>query len=392
MIMKKILFVIPSSQIGGVTTSLQSIIDNLNNDDYDIRIFAITHHQGCEITYRNILLPEDKLLSSYWCIYKREPYGRRIQFLGMKILKQLALRFGWPLEDWLFVRAMKRLESNFDFDTIIAFSEGATTKFVSYTTYPKKIAWIHSNYNVSFPDYSFDESTIYNKFDCIVNVSKYTNGCFISRYSSLEKKCAVIYNLLDVKRIIQLSKEEIDDSIFANSKDKFVILSVGRVCQVKQYSKIPEIVSKVLIEHPNIKWYIIGPLDSDPVEVSLLKENIEKYNVKDNVIILGGKKNPYPYFLQANLLVSTSFSEACPMIFNEAKILGLPVVSTEFGSAYEFINDGEDGVITSLDNMPVVISKMINDVEFYKKIKEAIRPECVISNKDIIKQISDLLK
>ena len=142
MIMKKILFVIPSSQIGGVTTSLQSIIDNLNNDDYDIRIFAITHHQGCEITYRNILLPEDKLLSSYWCIYKREPYGRRIQFLGMKILKQLALRFGWPLEDWLFVRAMKRLESNFDFDTIIAFSEGATTKFVSYTTYPKKIGYI----------------------------------------------------------------------------------------------------------------------------------------------------------------------------------------------------------------------------------------------------------
>lgn len=389
--MKKILFVIPSSQIGGVTTSLCSIIDYLRNSDYDIRIFAITHQQGCEISYKNLLLPEDELLSSYWCIYNREPLRRKLKFLGMKILKQLALRFGWPLEDWLFIRAIKRIESKYEFDTIVAFSEGDTTRFVSYSIYPKKIAWIHSNYISSFPDSSFDESDVFNKFNTIVNVSKYTNSCFINRYPSLENKCTVIYNILDIDRINQLSKEKNVEKVFDNLKDNFVILSVGRVCKVKQYSKIPKIVSKIRVEHPNIKWYIIGPLDSDPIEVSLLKENIEKENVQNNVILLGGKKNPYPYFIQAHLLVSTSLSEACPMIFNEAKILKLPVVSTDFGSAYEFINDGVDGVITPIDFMPEQISRIIKDNEFYQNLKKAIQLESVISNDEIIKQILNIL-
>ena len=390
--MKKILFVIPSSQIGGVTTSLCSIIDYFKNSDYYIRIFATTHQQGCEISYKNLLLPEDELLSSYWCVYSRETPRRKLKFLGMKILKQLTLRFGWSLEDWLFIRAIKRIESKYQFDTIVAFSEGDTTKFVSYSTYPNKIAWIHSNYVVSFPDSTFNESSIFNKFNTIVNVSKYTNSCFINRYPSLENKCTAIYNLLDTDRINRLSKEKIIDNRFNNLKEDFVVLSVGRVCKVKQYSKIPEIVSKIKVNHPNIKWYIIGPLDSDPIEVSLLKESIEKENVQNNVILLGGKKNPYPYFIQAHLLVSTSLSEACPMIFNEAKILKLPVVSSDFGSAYEFINDGVDGVITPIDFMSVQISRLIEDNEFYQNIKNSIRPENIISNNEIVKQISDIFE
>ena len=54
---------------------------------------------------------------------------------------------------------------------------------------------------------------------------------------------------------------------------------------------------------------------------------ISDHSVENEVICLGNKTNPYPYFKVADLLVSTSSSEACPMIFNEAKILNLPVMA-----------------------------------------------------------------
>ena len=43
------------------------------------------------------------------------------------------------------------------------------------------------------------------------------------------------------------------------------------------------------------------------------------------------------------MVVSTSVSEACPNVINEAKILHTPIVATNFGSVYEFIEDGVNG-------------------------------------------------
>ena len=43
------------------------------------------------------------------------------------------------------------------------------------------------------------------------------------------------------------------------------------------------------------------------------------------------------------------------MIFNEAKILNLPVVTNNFGSEHEFIVEGQDGQICSLTVMADVI-------------------------------------
>ena len=47
------------------------------------------------------------------------------------------------------------------------------------------------------------------------------------------------------------------------------------------------------------------------------------------------------------------------MIFNEAKILNLPVVTNNFGSAHEFIVEGQDGQICSLTVMADVIDNII---------------------------------
>ena len=60
------------------------------------------------------------------------------------------------------------------------------------------------------------------------------------------------------------------------------------------------------------------------------------------------------------------------MIFNEAKILNLPIISSDFPSAYEFIIPGKDGYICSIDTMPSIIERIIQDKIMYKSLKPSI--------------------
>ena len=95
----------------------------------------------------------------------------------------------------------------------------------------------------------------------------------------------------------------------------------------------------------------------------LIKETrakISNYNLDDKLILLGKRDNPYPYMKASNLYVCTSFSEAYPCVINEAKALGLPVVSNDFPSSREVLND-EFGVITSYEKLPEAICDMIKD-------------------------------
>ena len=56
------------------------------------------------------------------------------------------------------------------------------------------------------------------------------------------------------------------------------------------------------------------------------------------------------------------------MIFNEAKILGTPIVSTDFGSSYEFIKQGIDGHISSIEEIHNIIEVLIKNNTEYSKL------------------------
>ena len=65
---------------------------------------------------------------------------------------------------------------------------------------------------------------------------------------------------------------------------------------------------------------------------------------------------------KADLYVSTSLSESFPLVINEAKALGIPVVSNDFGSAAESVENEVDGWITSIEGekMSCLISELID--------------------------------
>ena len=185
-------------------------------------------------------------------------------------------------------------------------------------------------------------------------------------YPNLASNTHYIYNVLDSSFIKEMSEQMQTPQYERNTIN---VVSVGRVDPVKRFSEIPRIVSEMKNAN-KIKWYIVGPAVGNQEEYKLLLANIEKYGVQTQVIPLGEKSNPYPYIANADILVCVSLSEACPYVVNEAKVLGVPIVSTNFGSALEFVEDRKDGIITPLEMMPNVLDELIADHKMYDGIKK----------------------
>ena len=161
---------------------------------------------------------------------------------------------------------------------------------------------------------------------------------------------------MDIESIMKKAEQKIEDRTF--STNNFTIISVGRISRVKQFDKIPTIASILKSKGYSFMWYILGGIN-EPSAFENLQRSITEHSVENCVICLGNKSNPYPYFKAADLLVSTSYSEACPMIFNEAKILNLPILTNNYGAAYEFIKEGHDGLICEIDQMADAIVNII---------------------------------
>ena len=117
---------------------------------------------------------------------------------------------------------------------------------------------------------------------------------------------------------------------------------------------------------------------------------IRQYNVEDKVILTGAVDNPYPYIKRANLLVCTSKSESFSYVIAEAKVLHTPVVSNSFPVAYEVL-DKSCGWIASLEEMPQLLFRLINDVDGdYSKVEESIK-KYEYDNKSIMDKFYQLI-
>lgn len=364
--MKKILFITPNLSIGGTNSSLLSLINNLKNNGFNIHVFAITH-QGDEKIKENLdefLIEENQFLSSYYCNYSLLK-TKTIKIFLIKFIKRLFFYLKINIEDFILKLFVNKFENQIEFHTVVGYQEGTATKLASKFKTSNKIAWIHCNYDYYLPRNKTEEK-IYDFFNTIVLVSNYTKTVFCNRYPKLKEKTIVFYNLINASKVIKLSKNKININNYNN--DIFKIISVGRIDPIKRFSLIPEISNQLLNKGLSFKWFILGSTDNYN-ELIKIKSKIAAFNLENIVHILGNISNPYPYFIHSDLLVSLSISEACPMIFNEAKILNLPIVTTDFPSSFEFITHEKDGLISTIDKLGEQIERMIEDKKLYSNIK-----------------------
>ena len=166
------------------------------------------------------------------------------------------------------------------------------------------------------------------------------------------------------------------------------LLSIGRYCEAKNFDNVPFICKKLLELGLNVKWYIIG----FGVDKERINKSIKENHMKDNVILLGKKSNPYPYIKECDVYVQPSRYEGKCVSVIEAQSLHKPVIITNYPTATSQLKDGYDGVIVPLENNECALRmrKIIQDTKLLRTMKKNCFNEDY-SNYSEVKKIYEII-
>lgn len=208
----------------------------------------------------------------------------------------------------------------------------------------KKVAWIHTDYK-SLKVAKELVLPVWSRYDKIVSISPDITSTFLEMFPSLADKIVEIENIIPSAMIRE--RANLADASSEMPHGFINLLSVGRYCHAKNYDNVPDIAKRIVEKGcKNLRWYIIGYGGDE----TLIRQKVAEAGMKEHVILLGKKENPYPYIKACDIYVQPSRYEGKSITVREAQILGKPVVITNYETAHSQVYDGIDGVIVPMDN------------------------------------------
>jgi glycosyltransferase involved in cell wall biosynthesis len=382
---KKVLFVIDSLVCGGAEKSLVSLLSLLSRDKYELSIW-MRNPVGEFIR----LLPDDveivesprynlcesiklKLATLFYSVMWRynKVVGKREHHAEI-----LYKCIGW---------AMKVPDGNWD--VVIAYQQGVPTYLVADKfSGCKKLAWINVNivnagYNLSF------NRQYYDKIDCIVPVSVALQSILQNALPQYSDRYVVVYDILNPETIRKMASE--NASRIKNGSEEYVIVTVGRLAVQKNYIDAVEAAAELKEMGLKFKWYFVG----EGSERGNIEKRIKELGVSKNVILLGSQTNPYAFMQQADVYVQTSTFEGFGLTIAEAKILGKPIVSTNFDVVHDQLVHEKNGLIADMTAKSIAenIYIMISDDGLRSRIVEEVKKESNTTYITEIKKVESLI-
>lgn len=358
---KKILFVIPSLDAGGGEKSLINLLHTIDYTLFDVDLLVF-HSKGL---FLNSIPREVNLISIYGdfldfsesiFISVSELFNQRkfhlvlhriLFFLKNKIEKNTS-----KAEQISWKNLSKSIpKSTQEYDVAIGALEKSSIYYVIEKVNAKtKIGCIHTNYSNSGMQKALD-LPFFEKLNYLVTISEECVSDLSQNFPNIKNNIKLIYNIVSPSLIKHLSNEKLEDSKFNSSV--FTILTIARLSKEKGIDLALEAAFLLTKTDIVFKWFVIG----DGVEKNYLNDKIKEYNLEDNFILLGLKANPYPYIKQTNLYVQPSRFEGKSIAIDEAKILGKPIITTNYTTAKEQIANGINGIICETN--PMDIAKQI---------------------------------
>lgn len=260
------------------------------------------------------------------------------------------------------------LEQHGEYDLAISFLQ-PHNYVLSKVRAKKKACWIHTDYTKV--EFDVDaELPIWSAYDHIVSISPDVTKTFLQVFPSLENKIFEIENILSPLFVKKRAEEMDVQNEMPKDGTVINVLTVGRFHEQKNFDNVPDICHRILENGVNIRWYIIGFGDD-----SLIQQKIDESRMKDYVIILGKRTNPYPYMKACDIYAQPSRFEGKSVTVREAQMLCKPVVITDYPTANSQVQDRLDGVIVPMDNEGCAkgIVNFIKDKQLQKDIIDYLR-------------------
>lgn len=359
--MKKLLFSAFDMNVGGIETSLLTLLNYLCDIEYDITL-VLEKKQG----------PFLRDLDNKIKIIEYTPSNYKNKFIRKAI--NLFKRIGFSI----------RHKNKYDFSAAYSTYSRAAS-FTARTASKNCALWGHADYLALFNGdiqkvKEFFEVLKYKKFKHIVFVAKSAVESFVSIYPEMKNKTIFCNNLIDYKRIKNLSKEKPEIE-----KKAYTFVNIGRHDEhQKKLTRIIEATKKLKEDGFDFRVWFIG----DGKDRFMYEELVDKYNVKDRVDFLGMKKNPYPYMKLGDSVILSSDYEGYPVVFLESFVLNKPIITTDVSDS---LSDVENifGKVVKKDSQ-AIYEVMKEFLENGYVIKNTFNPEKY--NKEVIQKLESMIK
>tara|TARA_B110001450_G_scaffold257057_1_gene290735 strand:+ start:727 stop:1824 length:1098 start_codon:yes stop_codon:yes gene_type:complete len=180
-------------------------------------------------------------------------------------------------------------------------------------------------------------------------------------------KSTVIYNPVNKKKIIQLSKKKKLLPFFDQFKAGIKILNIGRLTFQKNQIDLLRAVNILKNKIP-IRLLIIGSGNKK----NYLNNYINKKNLTKYVRIIPYQKNPYSYYKKTDIFVLTSIYEGLPNVLLEATLFKNFCISYRCKSGpKEILDNGKGGLLVETFNYKKIANEILkfyhaNSMKKYK--------------------------
>ena len=337
--MRKICFVAyDMSVIGGVEQVITSLSNSLC-EKYEVFIYSINLNHG-EVKYK---------------------FNENIHFIKM-LNSETRLRNMIKKNFIPFIRFVN--ENKID---VVLMMENYAGLITSVTRFFTRAKYIYCDHGALMNQWNRKDIVAIKFFDSlladrIVTLTERTKRDFIEKFHIKENKIQYIYNWIEPELLASRN---------AYNLTAKKIISAGRFGTEKGYDMLVKVAEIAMPANPDWKWEIFG----DGEKFNEIKQEIEKRNLQQQVILRGSVKNVSKLFGEYSFLVLPSYREGLPLTLLEAKACGIPMVSFDIITGpREIIDDGEDGFLIepyNIEEMAKKISELMQSDELRKSMSEA---------------------
>lgn len=287
---------------------------------------------------------------------------------------------------WLFLRHKK-------IDVIQAWDLGAGM-IALLASFFNKAKFINGSLRSAPSEYFFKNDKTMRRYLQFAHLCKHLNLPILSNsYAGLRayqlesyKKSHVLYN--GYQPIVNPEKTEDTDS------DN--VLRIGMVANMrwkKDFQSFIETGLKIIPEHPNVLFYLIGDGPDKAKYIQIVKDN----PFKNNFVFTGytGNANHYIQGLDIGVLLNDASGEGLSNSIMEYMAYGKPVIATALGGNPELVSDNETGFLIPPRQVQILAEKIClliqNKSERLrlgangkKRLEQYFSPEKMISNYNVI--------
>ncbi|MBR2384915.1 MAG: glycosyltransferase [Clostridia bacterium] len=369
--MKKVLVVINNLDVGGIQKSLLNLLKDCS-DKYDFSLLTFSQEESDkEKIPQNVKIIQPKKIYKSLGKSSGQLKSNKFLYLVRGFCSCVAKMFTVSIAYWLIGLFQPKIKG---YDTVISFSHltspktfySGTAEFVLNKTKARnKVCFIHCDYLNSGTRCKRNDR-LYARFDKIACCSESVKGRFLEALPELKDKAYTVRNFYDLDFRNSFKEEE----AIVYGKDTVNLISVCRLGKEKGVDRVIRAIAES--SRTDIRYFVVGSGDYYETLSNLAKEK----GVADYVTFISEVQNPAIYMKNADWLVVASYHEAAPMVFDEAKMLNLPVLTTRTTSADEMITDGYGGVVENDDQsifnwvLNVTKNRTAKQVEINNELQE----------------------